>query len=42
MLSNYYKDIYLFRFDNQIGDVYILAGDDLQILVPPNGAWIFI
>jgi hypothetical protein len=37
MLSNYYKDIKLFRFDAQIGDVYILAGDEMQIIVPPDG-----
>jgi hypothetical protein len=42
MLSNYYKDIKLFRFDAQIGDVYILAGDEMQIIVPPNGDWRFI
>lgn len=42
MLSNYYQDIKLFRFDAQIGDVYILAGDSMQILVPPDGDWRFI
>ncbi|WP_416212524.1 DUF6888 family protein [Nostoc sp. ChiQUE01b] len=25
MLSNYYRDIRLFRFDDKTGDVYILA-----------------
>jgi hypothetical protein len=42
MLSNYYRDIKLFRFDQQIGDVYILAGDNIQIIVPPDGDWRFI
>jgi hypothetical protein len=41
-LSNCYKDIHLFRFDLQTGDVYILAGDELEIIVPPNGLWEFI
>lgn len=39
MLSNYYLDIKLFRFDTKIGEVYILAGDNIQIIVPPNGYW---
>jgi hypothetical protein len=44
MLSNYYRDIHLFRFDAQTGDVYILAGtsDELEIIVPPNGFWRFL
>ncbi|WP_442937052.1 DUF6888 family protein [Nostoc sp.] len=29
MLSNLYKDIRLFRFDDKTGQVYILAGDEL-------------
>jgi hypothetical protein len=40
-LSNCYLDIRLFRFDTQFGYVYILAGSDLEILVPPNGKWYF-
>ncbi|MUL37474.1 DUF6888 family protein [Gloeocapsopsis dulcis] len=42
MLSNFYQDIHLFRFDDKTGDVYILAGDDLQIIVPPNEPWRFL
>ena len=42
MLSNSYKDIHLFRFDDQVGDVFILAGDDIQIVVPPTGYWYFL
>jgi hypothetical protein len=37
MLSNTYKDIHLFRFDIQTKDIYILAGENLQIIVPHNG-----
>lgn len=39
MLSNGYKDIKLFRFDSKTGDVFILAGDDIQIVIPPTGEW---
>ncbi|MBC6476873.1 MAG: hypothetical protein GDA56_02815 [Hormoscilla sp. GM7CHS1pb] len=42
MLSNCYRDIKLFRFSEITGDVYILAGDELQIVVPPNVIWRFI
>jgi hypothetical protein len=42
MLSNYYRDIKLFRFDLTIGDVYILAGDNMQIIIAPDGNWRFI
>ncbi|WP_417063889.1 DUF6888 family protein [Kamptonema animale] len=41
-LSNGFKDIQLFRFDYQTGDVYIFAGDELQIIVPPSGLWYFL
>jgi hypothetical protein len=42
MLSNGYKDIHLFRFDDRIGNVFILAGDDIQIVIPPDGEWYFL
>lgn len=42
MLSNSYKDIHLFRFDDLTGEVYILAGDSIEIIVPPNGLWDFL
>lgn len=44
MLSNLYQDIHLFRFDDQTGDVFILAGnnDAFQILVPTSGNWRFV
>jgi hypothetical protein len=29
MLSNSYQDIHLFRFDEKIGNVFILAGEDI-------------
>ncbi|MCC5623804.1 hypothetical protein [Nostoc sp. CHAB 5715] len=42
MLSNLYKDIRLFRFDDKTGQVYILARDELQIIVLSNGIWDFV
>jgi hypothetical protein len=42
MLSNYYRNIELFRFDDQTGIVFIFASDELQIIVPPNGLWRFL
>ncbi len=42
MLSNGYQEIHLFRFDEKIGNVFILAGNDIQVVIPPDGAWYFI
>jgi hypothetical protein len=42
MLSNLYKDIRLFQFDDKTGQVYILSGDDIQIIVLNNGIWDFV
>lgn len=42
MLSNCYQDIHLFPFDDTKGDVYILAGNDIQIVIPATGEWYFL
>ncbi len=42
MLSNLYKDIHLFRFDDIRAEVYILAASEIQIIVYFNGEWEFI
>ena len=42
MLSNYYRDIQLFRFSDRSDVVYMLASDELQVVVFPNGIWEFI
>ncbi|WP_446366174.1 DUF6888 family protein [Coleofasciculus chthonoplastes] len=42
MLSNCYRDIQLFRFNAQTGEVYIFAGEELQIIVSRNGLWRFL
>ncbi|AFZ24293.1 hypothetical protein Cylst_2050 [Cylindrospermum stagnale PCC 7417] len=41
MLSNSYRNIELFRFDEQTKVVFIFAGEELQIDVLPDGAWRF-
>lgn len=41
MLSSYYRDIQLFRFDQQIGNVYILAANEMQVIVPLAWSLVF-
>ena len=40
-LSNFYTDIYLFRYDEQRKEIYILAGDTIGITIFTNGQWEF-
>jgi hypothetical protein len=42
MLSNTYRSIELFRFDDQTGVVFIFVNEELQIIVPANGNWRFL
>ncbi|MGG6270599.1 DUF6888 family protein [Leptolyngbya sp. AN03gr2] len=42
MLSNYYRNIELFRFNERTGEIYIFASETLQIIIPPNGKWRFV
>lgn len=43
MLSNYYQDIHLFRYDSFRSIVYIIAGanDEFKIIIPSSGVWEF-
>ncbi|WP_420839070.1 DUF6888 family protein [Argonema antarcticum] len=43
-LSDLHRDIHLFRFNVETGEVYILAGanDEIEIIVPQNGVWRFL
>ncbi|WP_371417481.1 hypothetical protein [Anabaena sp. UHCC 0187] len=41
MLSNRLLDIHLIRFDEIERYVYILAGDEMEILIFPEGNWRF-
>jgi len=42
MVYNSFLDIHIFRFDEINGYVYILAGDEMEILIFPEGNWRFI
>jgi len=42
MLSSYYRDIELFRFNERTGDIYIFASEELQIIISHNGVWRFV
>ncbi|MGI2905085.1 DUF6888 family protein [Tolypothrix sp. VBCCA 56010] len=42
MLSNGYRNIELFRFNELKGYIFILAGDNIQIMIFPSGEWKFI
>lgn len=42
MLSNTYQNIELFRFNERTGIVYILASDELQVVIFRDGTWEFI
>ncbi|KAM3114437.1 DUF6888 family protein [Phormidesmis sp. 146-33] len=42
MLSSYYQNVQLFRFDPLTQEVYIFSSEAIQILVPTNGLWEFI
>ncbi|MEM9540851.1 MAG: hypothetical protein AAGA60_15260 [Cyanobacteria bacterium P01_E01_bin.42] len=40
-LSNFYTDIYLFRYDEKREEIYILAGETIAIAIFKNGDWEF-
>lgn len=42
MFSNCYRNIELFRFDEQIGVIFVFAGEELQIIINPQGQWRFL
>ncbi|WP_411268781.1 DUF6888 family protein [Laspinema sp. D2d] len=42
MLSNGFRDIHLFRYNPQKGYVYILVGNNLEVIVTNSGEWRFI
>jgi hypothetical protein len=41
-LSNFYQNIELFRFDEGTQSIFILAGEELQVVINPDGEWRFI
>ncbi len=42
MLSNCYRNIELFRFDDQTRIVYIFASEELEVVVLSDGNWSFL
>jgi hypothetical protein len=40
-LSNLYLDIHLFRFDEKLEELYILAGVSIGLTIFKNGLWEF-
>lgn len=42
MLSNYYRNILLFRFDSKTGTIYILAQENMEIFISRDGNWRFL
>jgi hypothetical protein len=37
-----YQDIHLFRFNDRSGEIYILAGENIEVLIAANASWRFI
>lgn len=42
MLSNLYQDIHLFRFDEQTGEIFILAAETIEITINRDGICLFV
>ncbi|PSB18020.1 hypothetical protein C7B65_16870 [Phormidesmis priestleyi ULC007] len=42
MLSNFYRSVELFRFNDRTGEIYIFAGEELQVVISRDGKWRFI
>jgi hypothetical protein len=42
MLSNGYRSIELFRFNEVTGEIYLLAFENIQIQIARDGAWRFV
>ncbi len=40
--SDLYQDILLFRFDQVKGEIYILAGENIEVIIYPDGNWEFL
>ncbi|MBW4451472.1 MAG: hypothetical protein KME55_01665 [Nostoc indistinguendum CM1-VF10] len=39
LLTTAYKPIYMVRLDERTGKIFILAGEDIEILISLNGNW---
>lgn len=36
-MTNLYLSIYIVRLDERLGSIYVLAGEELQVLIDRNG-----
>ena len=41
-LSNLYQDIVLFRFNELKSEIYILAGENIEVIIYADGKWEFL
>ncbi|MHC5815650.1 MAG: DUF6888 family protein [Nostoc sp.] len=41
-LTNTFTPIYIVRLDEQTGNVFILAGDNIEVEIYRNGFWMFL
>ncbi|WP_390882371.1 DUF6888 family protein [Acaryochloris marina] len=41
-LTNSFMPIFVVRLDERTGNVFILAGDNIEIEIYPNGRWRFL
>jgi hypothetical protein len=42
MLTTVYKSIYMVRLDERTGKLFILAGNDIEILISRDGNWEYL
>ncbi|WP_419183625.1 DUF6888 family protein [Scytonema hofmannii] len=40
-LTMMYRPIYLVRLDERVGEIVIIAGDETQVAIQPDGKWEF-
>jgi hypothetical protein len=41
-LTRMYRPIYLIRFDRRTGEIFMLAGEGIEIIIKANGLWRFV
>ena len=41
-LLDTYREIYVYRFEPRTGYIFILAGQDIQLVIAQDGNWEFI
>jgi len=34
-----YASIHIVRIDERTGNIFILAGEEIEVTIPPNGIW---